>query len=224
MDVIAPPPEPAPLALAAKACKKESPAFCLESWISAVALRQYRQLAGNLASQFPSGESAAFALIVISCRHEASTIAARLALCLAERQAGEVLLVEPPVPRLEAMGASRRATLVDVIAGRANWDDALSPAEMTGLSLIGFRSAASADGALMKDRWRRAVVDLKRRFRYLVSSVRPGDSVLGDAWLAANDGVFLAVALSDAPRSVVAARRSQLNACGAKLLGCIALK
>lgn len=201
----------------------EAPAASLESWFSPAALRQYRQLAGNLAASFPAGDAAAVAIAAISCRHDASQIAARLALALTERNEGQVLLVEPAGPRLTAKDAASRAGLVDVVGGRADWSDAIAPAEIAGVSLARFGSAVSADDAPLNDQWRTALVELKRRFRYLVCAARPGESFASDAWLAAIDGVFLAVALGDAPRSAVAACRSRLHACGARLLGCIAL-
>ena len=198
--------------------------FSLEAWFSNAALRQYRQLAGNLAAHLASGEPAAIAIAALSCRHEAPTIAARLALCLAERQAGEVLLIEPSERSLRPIGDAPRASLVEVVGGRADWRDAVAPAVMAGLSLIEFGGAAAPDDAPLNDQWRTALVDLKRRFRYVVSPIRPGESFAGDAWLAAIDGVYLAVGLHDASRGVVAACQLHLKACGARLLGCIALK
>ncbi|HUY91944.1 MAG TPA: hypothetical protein VMV10_24600 [Pirellulales bacterium] len=211
-------------AIDAVASQPATESFSLEAWFSTAELRQYRQLAGNLAAHLASGEPAAIAIAALSCRHEAPTIAARLALCLAERQAGEVLLIEPAERSLRPIGDAPCASLVEVVGGRADWRDAVAPGVMAGLSLIEFGCAASPDDAPLNDQWRTALADLKRQFRYIVSPIRPGESFAGDAWLAAIDGVYLAVGLGDAPRGMVAACQAQLKACGARLLGCIALK
>jgi hypothetical protein len=202
----------------------KAPSFCLESWFSPASLRQYRQLAGNIASQLPAGDPAAIGIAVLSCRDGAEQLAARLALCLAERREGVVLLVEPAGPRLALARDGRRAGLVDVVAGRADWADAISSTEMEALNLIVFGSTAASEDAPLNDQWRTALVDLKRRFRYIVSAARPGESFPSDAWLAAIDGVYLAVSLGDAPRKLVASHRSRLIALGARLLGCIAIQ
>lgn len=211
-----------PRLAAAEPKEPEPRAFCLENWFSPASLRQYRQLAGNIASQL-SVEPAALGVAALSCRHGAEQLAARLAMCLAERQEGEVLLVEPAGPRLALAGDAHNAGLVDVVAGRANWADAISSTEMKGLHLLGFGSAAAPEDASLNDQWRTALVDLKRRYRYIVSAARPGESFSSDAWLAAIDGVYLAVSLADAPRRLVVACQSQLNRLGARVLGCIAL-
>lgn len=208
----------------AKAETKKPPEYCLESWFSSASLRQYRQLAGNLASQLPSGDPAAIGIAVLSCRHGAEQLAARLALCLAERREGPLLLVEPAGPGLALAGDAYNAGLADVVAGRANWADAIASTEMDGLSLIGFGTTAAPEDAPLNDQWRTALVDLKRRYRYIVSAARPGESFASDAWLAAIDGVYLAVSLGDAPRRLVVACQSQLNTLGARLLGCIAIQ
>lgn len=220
---IAPPPESPRLAQPAKVGPEALAEFCLESWFSTASLRQYRQLAGNIASQLPA-EPAALGVAALSCRHSAEQLAARLALGLAERREGDVLLVEPAGPRLALAGDAHGAGLADVVAGRADWADAVSSAEMEGLSLIRFGSTAAPEDAPLNDQWRTALVDLKRRYRFIVSAARPGECFASDAWLAAIDGVYLAVSLGDAPRRLVAACQSQLKSLGARLLGCIAIQ
>ena len=208
----------------AKADNKSRPELSLESWFSPASLRQYRQLAGNMASQLPSGDPAAIGVAVLSCRHGAEELAARLAMCLAERREGDVLLVEPAGPRLALEGDVHSPGLIDVVAGRANWADAIVSTEMKGLSLLGFGSTAAAEDAPLNDQWRTALVDLKRRFHYVVSAARPAESFPSDALLGAIDGVYLAVSLGEAPRKLVAACHSQLKSLGARLLGCIAIQ
>ena len=215
------PSETPPPASATAAVEPASP-FRLESWFSADALRQFRQLAAGIASQFASDEPAAIAIATISFRHEAATIAAGIALGLAERNEGSVMFVDRTGPGWRLSQAATRATLLDVIGRRAEWSDAVAPAAMPAICVAEF-GAASPEAAPDSDQWSAAVGELKRRFRYVVSGVRLGEDSSCDGWLAALDGVYLAVALDETPHSIVASQRAQLHARGARLLGCIAL-
>lgn len=219
--------EPESVANAAAYPAEELPAakpFDLEAWFSNVDLRQYRQLAGNLASHVASGDSIAIAVATLSSGREAPRLAARLAICLAEREEGDVLLIERSERRLGPPGPTRSASLVDVVAGRATWSDATAATEMPGLRVIDFGGTAASEDVPASEPWRMALADLKRKYRYVVGGPGPGESVAGDAWLSTIDGVYLAVGLGDISRGAVAAYQARLKACGARLLGSIALR
>ena len=209
-------------AIAAAEIEPAWPPFCIESWFSAGELRQYRQLAGAIASQLPSDEPAAFAVATISGRHDAATIAAGIALCLTERKEGEVLLVERGGPGSRLLQEPRRPTLLDVVSRGGQLNDAMAPAALPGLH-VGEFGDASPHEAPANDRWRTAIDEVKRRFRYVVSGVRFGEDSSLDGWLAMLDGIYLAVALGETPSRIVAARQAELHANGVRILGCIAL-
>jgi Mrp family chromosome partitioning ATPase len=198
--------------------------FCLEDWLTELQLQQYRRLADNIASQLPLDGPAAIAIVGADPWHDMAGIALRLAVCLTDRGQGDVLLAGHDRSAAGLTKGLCQKGLVDAVAGRATWTETIAPTLMQGLSLLGLGTVASAEDAPLGEQWRSAMKELKTRFRYILTDPSPGENLVSDAWLPILDGVYLAVGLGQTPQRMVQDGLARIKACGAKLLGCIALE
>lgn len=202
----------------------EQAALQLRDCLAPAHCQQLERLANAILAQFPAGVQAAIAIAAVDAWQDSAGIAARLAWQLAERKDGETLFIEQ---NLASRGLSKSAPpwgLCEVVSGRADWSQAISPSAVAGLSLLGPGSAFPPEDVPLNEQWRSAMQQLKQRYRYIIADVHPRQNVANAAWLAAFDGIYLAITLRQSARGVCAQTAAAVKAGGAIIRGCIALE
>jgi len=132
----------------------EPPPFRAEDWFSPSQLQQFRSLTDSLVGQWPGSSPIALALAAADPRQELACVASRLALCLAECGAGEVLLIEHDLATRNLANATPISGLSDVAAGRAELSQAIVPTAARHLSLLGPSAVASPEETPLSEQWR----------------------------------------------------------------------
>ncbi len=196
---------------------------CPEVWFSPSQLQQFRCLTDNLVGQRPDSSPLALALAAADPRQELAYVASRLALCLAERDAGEVLLIEHDLATRNLANATLISGLADVATGRVELSQAIEPAAVRHLSLLGPSVVASPEETPLSEQWRATMKQCKQHFRFIVASVRPHCGG-HDPWLASFDGIYLVINLNATAQGSALQTLARLKANGAVVQGCIALR
>lgn len=196
--------------------------YRIEDWSLPARLQRFRQLAESIAREYPHGLSAAVGLAAADPWQNMADVASRLALCLAEREEGEVLLIERDLATRDLSPAAPAWGLADLAVGRATCSQAAVPTSAARLSLLAADSAVPQEDPPISEQWRSTMKQLKQRFRYIVSAIRL-DNPGPDPWLASFDAVYLAVAFHSTSQAAAAATLARLKAAGANACGCIAL-
>lgn len=217
----APSPPVAPPPLLPAAASPRPPA--LEDVLSSKALGELDRIVDVILAQAPAKTPAAIALAAVDAWQDVAGIASRLAWRLAERKEGATLLVEEELSTRSLEPSAPAWGLTDAVAGRADWEQAIAPTAVAGLFLLGAGSPLPPEEIPLSQQWRSAVAQLKQRFRYLVTAVRPTQNVESAAWASAFDGVYVAVELGRTTKAAAARAVEILRARGATIRGCVAL-
>lgn len=195
----------------------------LEDWLTPNSCKQIESLASAMLSPLPAGAPAALAVAAVDAWQDAAGIARRLAWRLAERKQGDVLLIQRDLIARKAERSALSWGLSDVVTGRAEWSEAISPTEVAGLYLLGPGSPLPPEDTPSREQWRSAMKQFKERFRFIATDFGPELGAEDGDWASVFDGVYLAVQLHRTPRAATDRAAAALKRSGAAVRGSIAL-
>lgn len=149
----------------------------------------------------------------------ACDVVSELAVMLAERGRGEVLVVRGEIPvrgDVDPLWLSGRFGLVDVLAGRVPWNQAVATTVVQGLNVLPFGAARPRE-SVSTERCKRLWAELQQHFAYVLIVVVGMEC--SSELLASCDGVFLFVSQGKASAHAVSVAAGRLRQPGVKLLG-----
>jgi capsular exopolysaccharide synthesis family protein len=186
---------------------------------------QLRSLRNRLVALNPDGASKSL-VVTSAVRAEGNTVTAiNLSIALSELERHSVLLVDgdmrrPSVERY--LNLNPAVGLADLVAGAADLDDAVRPAGIRNLSILGAgRPVAGPSELLTTPRIDELFARLKERFQYVIVDTPPALPATEAGLLAScADGTLLVLRLEHSTRGHTRDAMQNLQHLGANIMGC----
>lgn len=220
MTPIVPPPEPIPEESAAP-----EPQVDVKRPVHD---RHFVELAENLLGQLPPDGRAALLFVGAEPGRIEPKVLGSLAAVLAERTAGEVLLVDCDLRREESadlLGVStpKQPGLAEVLAGAVHWEEAVVDTHGKGVGLL---PGSRLPRGLLPEQLEEIdpaglVAELRKRYQLVLFAGTRPDEPLIVRLTACCDGTYLAVRLGETQRRTAARAIRALQRRGGRLLGSI---
>lgn len=188
---------------------------------------QVRGLRNSLMAMNPDG--LARTLVVTSAiRGEGKSVSAiNLALAFAEQERNPILLIDADLrsPSVEQyLNLNPRPGLADVLLGRVSLEDAVQPAGVRNLCVLGSGRVMARPSEILTPPRIEALFDaLKARYQYTIIDTPPVVPATDASVLAARaDGTLLVVRMEHSPKSLTKQALRTLRDLGANVLGVFA--
>jgi Mrp family chromosome partitioning ATPase len=165
-------------------------------------------------------------LVGVDNGDQTATLAAALALLLAEKGPRAILAIEadPEQKRLSALfGRADTVGLSELLSGRAERGEAVVTTSQQRLDLLVFGQASSSQSQLLPEGMLVEIESLRSQFGGIVIDAGSLSSNWARASSLAADAVYLLVRLGETAAESAAASVNRFRASGGKLTGCIAI-
>lgn len=155
-------------------------------------------------------------------RHVDST-SATVASILAKRRLGSVLLIDSNADSREltfSSGQQNQPGLVEAVLEQADWSPMIRTGAASGVDFLPL-GQRDFSGTRFQPRLRKLVSELKQTYDYICVSAGSSDSVDSRLWSDISDGCYLLVSQKNANQTLAQSAVAELQASGARLLGCV---
>ena len=185
---------------------------------------EYQELSERILSQVSPRASAVLVFAGIDEQSPAAAVVAELAVAVAARGAGEVLLVDADFHRPQLAGRFRveaGQSLADVFLGVAPWEYVIRRTTTPQLSLLPGGPWQATQPLPQDFEPGRLLSQIQQSYRFVLvhaASMARAETV----WLGRHaEGVYLVIELGRTPRRAAQQAVARLNRCGIRILGCI---
>lgn len=184
------------------------------------------ELAGvvdSILKRATAGQPALLLFVASEANRHVDSTSATVATILAKRRLGTVLLIDSNADSREltfSSGQQNQPGLVEAVLEQTDW----SPMIRTGAaSGVDFMPLGQRDfsGTRIQPRLRKLVAELKQTYDYICVSAGSSDSVDARLWSDISDGCYLLVSQKNANQTLAQSAVAELQASGARLLGCV---
>jgi Mrp family chromosome partitioning ATPase len=173
--------------------------------------------------RFPLGDPAVIQFVGSEPNSHIDETCARVGSALADRKIGRVLLLDSDIAGQalsKASGVLGEPGISDVVNKAASWESVIYGRSATGLDFLasGNEQFHHPEG---KSRLRQAVSEMKREYQFICISAGDAHSSSARMWNDVSDGSYLLVSLKNSNESYAKSAVAELQASGARLLGCV---
>lgn len=189
--------------------------------IADVATNAQRKMAEAVLAML-TGPRRLLALVAVDAPSDVCSPAGDLALGLAARETGDVLLVGSAGEPRHTVAGGRQQTLAGIISGRTSWADAVLPSGLEHLSLLE-RGTHADEQLLTAPRFTEAWQALPRQFHHVVIDAGSAGAASPSPLLSTCDAILLVVRLGATSQAQVDDALKRLRSIGLSPSGCLAL-
>ncbi len=175
----------------------------------------------SICSRFPKEVHSLVSFAASERNPQLGSVVGRTAKLLGMRTGGKILIVSGDTEPNN--GAKPGRTLFDLNQRGSSWRDVVWGTSENNIDLVNIGPVEDQDPLELTTMVNRAVAQIfENQYEYVLVNVGDAHGVLANLWAKHVNGTFLLVSIERSSREMAKSAVAQLNAFGARLIGCVA--
>jgi len=181
-------------------------------------------LCNSILERFPLGDPSVILFVGAEPNHHIDEASARIAARMADRNIGRVLLLDSDLQDqalTHASGLEKSDGISDVTNAGKEWSSLIYSGESKGLDFMPGGSHERFRHPEEKTRLRAAITQMKQKYQFVMVSAGDAHGLSAKIWNDICDGSYLLVSMKNSNETYAQSAVAELQASGARLLGCV---